>query len=89
MHDDIVQSPKGIWTCTVHIQLAIQFNNDRQYWKKILKRITAVIKLLASRGLPLKGDNHTIGSVKNENYLGIMEQLRQFDPFCMNTLKVS
>jgi hypothetical protein len=30
-------------------QLAIQFNNDRQYWKEVLKRIIAAIKILASR----------------------------------------
>jgi hypothetical protein len=40
-----------------------------------------IIKFLASRGLPFKGDNHTIGSVTNGNYLGIMELLSQFDPF--------
>jgi hypothetical protein len=36
-------------------QLALQFNNDRQYWKEVLKRIIAVITFLASRGLPLRG----------------------------------
>jgi hypothetical protein len=46
-------------------QLAIQFNNDRQYWKEVLKRIIAVIKFLASRGLPLRGDNQITGSVRN------------------------
>jgi hypothetical protein len=41
-------------------QLAIQFSNDHQYWKEVLKRIIAVIRFLASRGLPLRGDNQTI-----------------------------
>jgi hypothetical protein len=49
----------------VDTQLAIQFNSDHQYWKEVLKRIIAVIKFLVSRGLPLRGDNQTIGSVKN------------------------
>jgi hypothetical protein len=71
MHDDLLQSPK----VSVHAdtQLAIQFNNDHQYWKEMLKRIITVIKFLASRGLPLRGDNQTIDSVKNVNCMGIME----------------
>jgi hypothetical protein len=67
--------------------LAIQFNNDHQYWKEVLKRIIAVIKFLASRGLPLRGDNQTIGSVRNGNYLGIIELLSQYDPFLCKHIK--
>jgi hypothetical protein len=62
-------------------QMAIQFNNDRQYWKEVLKRIIPVIKFLASRGLPLGGDNQSIDSVRYGNYLGIMELLSQIGPF--------
>jgi hypothetical protein len=69
------------------IQMAIQFNTDRQYWKEVLKRIIAVIKFLASRGLPLRWDNQTIGSVRNGNCLGIMELLSQFDPFFCEHIK--
>jgi hypothetical protein len=71
-------------------QLAIQFNNDRQYWKEVLKRIIAVIQFLASRGLPLRGDNQTIYSAGNGNYLDIMELLSQSDQFlCEHLLKYS
>jgi hypothetical protein len=65
----------------------IQFNNDRQYWKEVLKRIVEVIKFLASRGLPLRPDNQTMDSVGNGNYLGIMELLCQFDPFLCEHIK--
>jgi hypothetical protein len=68
-------------------QLAIQFNKDHQYWKEVLKRIIAVIKFLASRGLPLRGDNQTIRSVRKGNYLGIMELLSQYDPFLCEHIK--
>jgi hypothetical protein len=68
-------------------QMAIQFNNDRQYWKEVLKRIIAVIRFLVSSGLPLRGDNQTIGSVRNKNYLGIMELLSQCDPFLREHIK--
>jgi hypothetical protein len=51
------------------------------------ERIIAVIKFLASRGLPLRGDNQTIRSARNGNYLGIMELYRQFDPFLCKNIK--
>jgi hypothetical protein len=51
------------------------------------KRIIAVIKILASRRLPLRGDNQTIGSVRNGNYLGFMELLGQFDTFLCERIK--
>jgi hypothetical protein len=73
--------PSGTVYNNADTKLAIQFNNDRHYWKEVLKRIIAVIKCLASRGLPLREDNQTIGLVRNGNYLGIMELLSQFDPF--------
>jgi hypothetical protein len=68
-------------------QLAIQFNNDRPYWREVLTRIVAVITFLVSRVLPLRGDNQTNGSVRNANYSGIVELLSQFDHFCAKTLK--
>jgi hypothetical protein len=68
-------------------QLTIQVNNDHQYLKEVLKRIIAVIKFLVSGGLPLRGDNQTTGSVRNRNYLGIMELLSQFDPFLCENIK--
>jgi hypothetical protein len=40
-----------------------------------------VIKFLASRYVPLRGDNQTIGSERKGDYLGIMELLSQFGPF--------
>jgi hypothetical protein len=72
----------------VDTQLAIQFNSDRQYWEEVLKRIIAVIKLLASRRLPFRGDNQTIGSVRNGIYLGIIELLNQFYPFLCEHIKM-
>jgi hypothetical protein len=68
-------------------QLAIQFNNDRQYWKEILKRIITVIKFFTSRWLPLSGDNQTLGYVRKGNYSGIMELLSQTDPFLCEHIK--
>ncbi|CAG9773635.1 unnamed protein product [Ceutorhynchus assimilis] len=71
----------------IDTQLTRQFNDERQYWKEVLRRIVAVIKFLASRGLPFRGENENIGSVKNGNYLGTLELLSQFDPFLDQHIK--
>ena len=51
------------------------------YWHKVLERIVEVIRFISERGLAFRGDNETIGSEKNGNYLGILELLAKFDPF--------
>jgi hypothetical protein len=58
-------------------QLAIQFNSNRQ----------GSVTYVASRGRPLKEDNQTIGSVRNPNYLGIVELRSQFDPFLCENIR--
>lgn len=47
-----------------------------------------VIRFLASRGLPFRGENLIIGSAKNGNYLGILELLSEIDPFLEEHLKL-
>ena len=65
----------------IHSELLIQFSHDKKYWIKVLQRIVAVIQFLSSRGLAFRGDNQTLGSNHNGNYLGILEFVSQFDPF--------
>lgn len=64
-----------------------QLKNEQCYWRELLKRIVAVIKFLASRGLAFRGSNQQIGSTQNGNYLGTLEFLGQFDPFLGEHLK--
>jgi len=54
---------------------------ERDYWIKVLQRVVATIKLLASRGLAFRGDDETFGSAHNGNFLGTLELIAQFDPF--------
>lgn len=74
-------------TGRVDTDLLSQYTREVDYWKKVLKRIVAVVKFLASRGLPFRGDNETLGSPNNGNYLGCMELLSEFDPFLADHLK--
>ncbi|XP_065675555.1 zinc finger MYM-type protein 1-like [Hydra vulgaris] len=64
-----------------------QLHNEQLYWQNVLKRIVAVVKFLSSRGLPFRGNNETIGSDQNGNYLGTLELLSQFDPFLHEHMK--
>ena len=53
----------------------------------MLTCVVSVIRFLASRGLPFRGENQIIVSAKKENYLGILELLSEFDPFLEKHLK--
>ena len=63
----------------IDLSLTRAFEKEKEYWQKILTRIVEVIKFLSIKGLPFQGDNETIGSVHNGNYLGILELLAKFD----------
>lgn len=71
----------------VDIELLSQHQKEVGYWRNVLQRIVAVVKFLASRGLPFRGDNEILGSPNNGNYLGCVELLSEFDPFLADHLK--
>ncbi|KAG8173322.1 hypothetical protein JTE90_003637 [Oedothorax gibbosus] len=58
-----------------------QQEEECRYWEKVLTRVVAVIKFISQRGLSIFGENETIGSAHNGNFLGILELLSTFDPF--------
>ena len=68
-------------------ELLKQMHEEQEYWRKVLQRIVSVIKFLASRGMAFRGENQTLGSNQNGNYLGILELLSQYDPFLDEHLK--
>ena len=55
--------------------LTQQAQQIEQYWQSVLKR--KVLTFLRQRSLALRGDNQVIGSVRNGNYLGILELLSE------------
>lgn len=65
---------------TIDDSILNQSEIEREYWKSILKRIVVVIKFLGSRGLPFRGADQTCGSIRNGNFLGILDLLSKFDP---------
>lgn len=67
-------------------QLVNEYQSECKYWRSVLKRVVATIKHLAGRGQPLFGDNETIGSTRNGNFLGSIELISQFDDFTADHL---
>ncbi|XP_050530959.1 zinc finger MYM-type protein 1-like [Daktulosphaira vitifoliae] len=71
----------------INTQMTLQLNNEKNYWTQVLRRITDVIKFLASRGLAFRGSNQIFGSTQNGNYLGILELLSEYDSFLKDHIK--
>lgn len=65
----------------IDCEIINEYSKKCKYWRSVLSRVVSVIKFLAERGLPLFGDDETIGSLKNGNFLGCLELLAKFDPF--------
>lgn len=71
----------------MNVLLDSQFETEQEYWRSILKRILSVIRFLASRGLAFRGEDETLGSEKNGNFLGSLELLSEYDPLLARHLK--
>ena len=64
-----------------------QLESSKQYWVNVLRRVVAVIRFLAQRGMPFRGDDEILGSAHNGNFLGILELIAHFDPFLQSHLQ--
>lgn len=58
-----------------------QHEKEVRYWRDVLTRVVSVVKFLAVRGLPFRGDNQQLGSTSNGLFLGCLELISEFDPF--------
>ena len=69
------------------MELVRQYESQQRYWYEVLRRCVDVLTFLCERGLPIRGDDEVIGSVNNENYLGIVEHLSKHNPFLASYLE--
>lgn len=65
-----------------------QISVETEYWQEVLKRVISVIKFLASRGLPFRGDKEVFSVNNNGNYLGILELISEHDRFLRNHIEM-
>lgn len=82
IHNELAYKTRSKEANTIMLDTSIlnHSESEREYWISILKRIVAVIKFLGSRGLSFRGTDQTCGSIRNGNFLGILDLLSQFDP---------
>ena len=66
---------------SVNKQTCNQIEKEKQYWIEVRRRIVAVIKFLAVRGLAFEGNDSKLGSIHYGHLLGIIELIIEFDPF--------
>lgn len=67
--------------CVCWISNVSQIETEKIYWLSLLELITAVIILLVERDLAFRGNDEIIGSLHNENYLGLLELIAKYDFF--------
>lgn len=65
----------------------LQLENDVKYWKDVLRKVTAVVKSLCSRGLSLRGSDDNFGNSHSGNFIMCLELVAEFDPFLASHIK--
>lgn len=75
-------------SCRIDSTLVQQDYCESKYWFEVLCRVVAVTKFLSIRGLAFFGQDETIGSLSNGNFLGCLELLSEFDPFLAKHLEL-
>ncbi|XP_031336217.1 zinc finger MYM-type protein 1-like [Photinus pyralis] len=71
----------------IDAELCKQLKSEENYWREVLKRVVATVKLLGSLGLAFRGTNDTVGSQNKGNFLTCLEYLSQFDNFLKSHLE--
>lgn len=66
--------------------IVTQYESEVRYWREVLTRVVSVVRFLAVRGLPFRGDNQQLGSSSNGLFLGCLELLSEYDSFLSNHL---
>lgn len=71
----------------ISAQIEGQLETEVNYWKAVLLRVVEVVKILASRGLPLRGHVEQFGNPENGNFMMLLELIAKFDVFLANHIE--
>lgn len=74
-------SMRAVSSNRIDKQVVTEYQNEVKYWRLVLERVVKTIQHLTMRGSSLFGENETIGSVRNGNFLGSLELISKFDSF--------
>ncbi|KAL4132815.1 hypothetical protein QTP88_009907 [Uroleucon formosanum] len=67
-------------TTGIDVELKIELEKRELYWRSIIHRFIEIVIFLSGRSLAFRGNNETLGSKNNDNYLGCLELIAKFDP---------
>lgn len=60
---------------------------EKEHWKTILKRIISIVKFLAKHSLAFRGSKEKLYQNSNDNFLGLIEMLAEFDPVVQENVR--
>ena len=72
---------------TIDKALQDQINKDREHWRQVFVRIVSVVSFLCKNNLAFPGSTEKIYEENNENFLGIIEMIAEFDPIMKEHLQ--
>ncbi|GBN09095.1 hypothetical protein AVEN_61178-1 [Araneus ventricosus] len=71
----------------IDTQLAKQLHGQQNYWREVLKRVVATVKLLSSLGIAFRGHRVNVDSKRRGNFFSCTQYLSEFDSFLKNHLE--
>jgi hypothetical protein len=69
-------------------ELTKQLESNRLYWREVLNRIVATVKLISGLGLAFRGHDESVNSERKDSFLSCIDYLREFDPFLKRHLEM-
>lgn len=72
----------------IDANLTKQIQVEENYWREVLKRIIATIKLLSKLGIAFRGNTNDVFSDSCGNYLSCLHYLSEFDDFLKHHIKM-
>ena len=72
-------------TIDKHVQE--QINRDKEHWRKVMLRISALVKTLGKNNLAFRGKNEMIYQEANGNFLSLIEMIAEFDPIMQEHIR--
>jgi len=65
---------------TIDNVLQDQINKDIKHWIEVFARIISIVSFLSKNNLPFRGSNEKLYEEDNENFIGLIEMIAEFDP---------
>ena len=76
----ITYSKRLVQEGRIDTEIVRQLKKQQHYWREVLKRVVATVKLLSAQGLAFRGHRESRDSTNKGNYLTCLDYLAEFDP---------